>query len=204
MSDLLAATGLCLVRGDRCLFQDLDLALRAGELLLVEGPNGSGKTSLLRGLAGLLSFESGEVRWRDQTGNSTVPALRGEMVWLAHKTGFKADLSLAENLQFESALRQTIGADLNSVLQRLDLTRLKELPFGSLSAGQQRRVSLARMLLARACLWIMDEPFTNLDAAGQSLVIELIGGHLDAGGSAIVASHQDLGLKLPLRRLSLQ
>jgi heme exporter protein A len=109
-----------------------------------------------------------------------------------------------ENLRFESGLRSTSLASLDQVLDRLGLTRLIDLPFRALSAGQQRRVALARMLLADAELWIMDEPFTNLDAAGQSLVVELIAEHLANDGLCVMASHQGIELDAPVRRINLQ
>jgi heme exporter protein A len=204
LNALLSATGLCLLRGERCLFKDLDFALDAGELLLIEGRNGSGKTSLLRALAGMLEFEHGKVLWRGRPVTDDYQAFRAGVVWLSHKVGFKADPTLLDNLRFESGLRATATDDLDSVLQRLDLGRLTELPFRALSAGQQRRVALARMLLADAELWIMDEPFTNLDRAGQALVVELIGEHLAGGGLCVLASHQGIELGAPVRRVMLQ
>ena len=126
------------------------------------------------------------------------------MVWLSHRVGCKADLNLVENLRFEAGLRATDQTRLELVLDRLNLTNLTELPMRSLSAGQQRRVALARMLLAKARLWMMDEPFTNLDRAGQALVTELIAEHVHAGGASVVASHQALDIDGCTRRVSLQ
>jgi len=204
LTELLSGNDLCLIRGDRCLFRALDFALDANELLVIEGPNGCGKTSLLRGIAGLLEFETGEIHWRTQPVRNTYQDFRAELVWLSHRVGFKADLNLVENLKFESGLRSTDFGKLEGVLDRLALSRITELPLRSLSAGQQRRVALARMLLANACLWIMDEPFTNLDRAGQSLVEELIEEHLNVGGSCIVASHQPIDIAGSTRRVMLQ
>jgi len=204
MSDLLSGNELCLLRGDRCLFTDLNFAVVAGELLLVEGANGSGKTSLLRGIAGILDFEEGSVHWHGTDVKKDYQAFRSDLVWLAHKVGFKADLTLVENLRFEAGLRNSSMQNLGSVLERLGLTRLTNLPFRVLSAGQQRRVALARMLLADARLWMMDEPFSNLDSAGQALVVELIAEHLAAGGLCVVASHQGIELAAPIRRITLQ
>jgi heme exporter protein A len=202
---VLSANALCLIRGDRCLFSDLDFALDAGQLLLVEGRNGSGKTSLLRGVAGMLDFEHGAVSWQGQPVTEDFQSFRANLVWLAHKVGFKSDLTLADNLRFEAGLRQTSMHKLPAVLQRLGLEQLTELPFRALSAGQQRRVALARMLLADARLWMMDEPFTNLDSAGQSLVVELIDEHLARGdGLCVLASHQAVELQAPVRRINLQ
>ena len=188
MTGLLSANDLCLLRGDRCLFQQLDFALNPGELLVVEGTNGSGKTSLLRGIAGLLEFATGHI---------------GDLVWLSHRVGFKEELNLLENLQFEAALRSSSMEKLDAVIERLGLARLTSLPFRYLSAGQQRRVALARLLLANARLWLMDEPFTNLDKAGQALVAELISEHLGGGGLCIVASHQVVDIDAPTTRVTL-
>ncbi|RLA23248.1 MAG: heme ABC transporter ATP-binding protein CcmA [Gammaproteobacteria bacterium] len=204
LSDLLSGNELCLLRGDRCLFTDLNFALSAGELLLVEGINGSGKTSLLRGIAGMLDFEDGNVDWHGIAVTKDYQAFRSDLVWLAHKVGFKADLTLLENLRFESGLRNTSMQNLGGVLERLGLARLTGLPLRVLSAGQQRRVALARMLLADAKLWLMDEPFSNLDSAGQALVVELIAEHLAVGGLCVVASHQGIDLDAPIRRITLQ
>lgn len=204
MTELLSGNDLCLFRGDRCLFKNLEFALNQGELLVIEGPNGSGKTSLLRAVAGLLEFETGVVNWDGVTIRDNHQSFRADLVWLSHRVGFKGDLNILENLKFESGLRASDQTRLGEVLERLSLSRLVELPFRSLSAGQQRRVALARMLLASARLWIMDEPFTNLDKAGQALVTELIGEHIRAGGSCMVASHQPLEIDGHTRRVTLQ
>ena len=192
------------MRGDRCLFRDVSFTLDSGELLVVEGENGSGKTSLLRAIAGTLDFESGEVHWRDKPVLQHYQEFRAAMAWLSHKPGCKADLTLMENLRFESGLRATEQDRLPATLDRLGLNRLTDLPFRSLSAGQQRRVSLARMVLAVAPLWVMDEPFTNLDKAGQRLVVEVIREHLGQGGLCVVATHQDLDIDGPVKRVTIQ
>lgn len=204
MTGLLSGNDLCLLRGDRCLFQQLSFALNAGELLLVEGANGSGKTSLLRGIAGLLDFETGHISWNDQKTLDHYQAFRSNLVWLSHRVGFKGELNLLENLRFESALRPSSQQKIEAVIERLGLARLTGLPFRYLSAGQQRRVALARMLLADARLWMMDEPFTNLDKAGQSLVAKLIAEHLASNGLCVVASHQTVEIDAPTRRVTLQ
>lgn len=199
----LRGRGLTLVRGDRALFCDLDFRVAAGELLLIEGANGSGKTSLLRVIAGLLLPEEGSVLWRDAKATRNRQAYHDELVWMGHRPGFKADLTIAENLRVEAGLRRTRGAATTTVLERLGLESVAGLPFRVLSAGQQRRVALARMLLAGATLWLMDEPFTNLDAAGQTLVIELLQAHLNGGGVGVVATHHPLAVAGPLQRIRL-
>ncbi len=204
MTGLLSANDLCVWRGDRCLFQGLNFALNPGELLFVAGANGSGKTSLLRGIAGLLDLETGHISWNGQKILDAYQVFRSDLVWLSHRVGFKDELKLLENLQFESALRSCSMENAETVIERLGLATLSSLPFRYLSAGQQRRVALARMVLANGRLWMMDEPFTNLDKAGQALVAELISEHLGGGGLCIVASHQAVEIDAPTERITLQ
>ncbi len=203
MTAKLSADDLTLFRGERCLFKGLSFALNPGELLLLEGRNGSGKTSLLRAIAGLIELESGELSWDGEPVRSNRQAFHGALVWMAHRVGFKADLTLVENLKFESHLRAQSGKDLDEVLKRLDIDRLKRLPLRSLSAGQQRRVALARMLLSRVPLWLMDEPFTNLDREGRTLVMQLTTEHLDRDGMCIMAAHQDIEIDGNVKKVEL-
>ena len=203
MTGRLSAEGLTLFRGERCLFRDLNFALDAGELLLLEGRNGSGKTSLMRAIAGLIELEEGHVSWDGQPVREHRQVFNNSFVWMAHRVGFKADLSLVENLAFEATLRPQSGRELGLVLERLGIGRLRQLPLRSLSAGQQRRVALARLLMADVPLWLMDEPVTNLDRQGRALVIELVREQLEGGGMAIMAAHQDVEIDLPVRRVML-
>ena len=203
MTAKLSANDLTLIRGETCLFQGLGFALNSGELLLLEGPNGCGKTSLMRAIAGMLTLESGEIRWDDEEVTRQRQTFHGALVWLAHRTGLKGDLTLVENLRFEASLRPQAVVDKEAVFERLGISRLKRLALRSLSAGQQRRVALARMLLADVPLWLMDEPFTNLDREGRKLVIELTEEHLAAGGMCVMAAHQDFELNAPIVRVQL-
>jgi len=200
----LSGENLTLIRGERCLFEGLDFALESGGLLLLEGRNGCGKTSLMRAIAGMLSLESGEIFWNDLPVLKQRQAFHGALVWLAHRTGLKGDLNMVENLEFEQTLRRQSGRDPEEVYERLGIERLRKLPLRSLSAGQQRRVALARMLLADVPLWLMDEPFTNLDREGRKLVMELVEQHLGTGGLCVMAAHQDVEIDAPLTRIRMQ
>lgn len=191
-------------RGERCLFKGLSFALNSGEMLLLEGSNGSGKTSLLRAIAGLLELETGTVSWNDVPLQQERQRFQNALVWMSHKVGFKGDLTLVENLRYESQLRPQNEREFSEVIARLGLKGLTRLPLRSLSAGQQRRVALARMLLSAATLWMMDEPVANLDSEGRQLVIELVRAHLGGGGMAIIAAHQDVEFGLPMQRIRLQ
>jgi len=199
----LSAEELTLFRGERCLFQQLSFALNPGELLLLEGRNGSGKTSLMRALAGLIELEAGTVLWDGVPLRDARQAFYNSLVWMAHRVGFKGDLTLVENLRFESSLRRRAAVEMDDALTRLGIDRLRRLPLRSLSAGQQRRVALARMLLADATLWMMDEPVTNLDREGRALVMDLVRDHLGQGGMAIMAAHQDINVDVPVTTVRL-
>lgn len=204
LTELLSATELRLYRGERCLFEDLGFALGPGEMLLVEGANGSGKTSLLRAIAGLLSVDAGAVYWRGQPTLQCRQLLCAEMAWLSHRLGLKYDLTLLENLRFDARLRSGTWDKADEVLDRLALKGLESLPLRALSAGQQRRVALARLQLSSSRLWLMDEPFTNLDTAGQALVRDLVERKLKQGGLCVVATHHAIDISAPTRRIRLQ
>ena len=203
MTAKLTANDLTLIRGERCLFQDLEFALNGGELLLLQGQNGSGKTSLMRAIAGMLNLQSGEVFWNGEPVSKQRQVFHGSMVWLAHRNGLKGDLTLVENLEFEKVLRPQSALEAEHVFERLDVARLKRLPVRSLSAGQQRRVALARMLLAEVPLWLLDEPFTNLDKEGRQLVLEITEEHLASGGLCVMAGHQEVELAATVKKVCL-
>jgi len=172
-------------------------------MLLVEGPNGSGKTSLLKAIAGLIDLESGALEWRGIPTAKEAQTFRASLAWFSHRSGFKAELTPLENLRFESGLRVFNSTDYLQALNAVDVAETAKLPMRVLSAGQQRRVGLARMVLSDAPLWILDEPFTNLDTAGQALVRKLLADHLAADGLAVVASHQDIDIDVNTQRLKL-
>jgi len=199
----LSADDLTLIRGETCLFRRLGFALNPGQLLLLEGQNGSGKTSLMRAIAGMLSLESGEILWNDVPVERQRQEFHGDLVWLAHRSGLKGDLTLVENLRFERSLRSQSKVDADDIYQRLGIAKLKRLPLRSLSAGQQRRVALARLLMADVPLWLLDEPFTNLDSGGRQLVTKLVEEHLAGGGMCVMAAHQTVELEATIVRVSL-
>jgi len=186
---VLRARGLAIWRGERCLFEGLDFELSAGQLALVVGANGAGKTTLLRALAGLAQPTSGTVTWHDIPVDSLAGERRTEVAYRGHLDGLKKDLTVTENLTFHSELFQG-RANLAPLLDELELARVADTRARYLSAGQRRRAALAALKLAPAKLWLLDEPMTNLDTAGRDLVVAWTRAHLDAGGSAVVATHQ--------------
>ena len=182
-------------RAGRRVFRHLNFAVATGQAMTLEGPNGAGKTSALRMLAGLLPQTSGEIRFQAGAGYDVTDAEeRGRLVgWTGHNDGVKAQLSVIENARFFAAL---YGARIDpmTILDRVAIARLAQIPAQYLSAGQRRRLGLARLLLSNRPLWLMDEPLSSLDAAGRRLAAELIGEHCDDVGIAIIATHETLGL----------
>jgi heme exporter protein A len=202
---LLEAREINCWRGDRHILRDVSFDLRGGEFLKLTGPNGVGKTTLIRIVCGLLPPENGTVYWRGTVVRSTSDEYHAEMAYLGHLNSLKADLTARENLRFLAGLRQTLSdADIDGALDRVGIVSRGDLMARSLSAGQKRRLALARLLLSGAALWILDEPVTNLDTAGIELVEELIAEHVNGGGLALAAAHQRLLDQAPfLRRLEL-
>lgn len=185
---LLQARGLTFVRQDEPVFGPLDFVLAHGEVMLIEGNNGSGKTTLLRVLAGLLRADGGELRMDGHPMDRD--RVRGRMVFMAHHLGLKADLSPLENLRIAAGLygcRST--ATPQGVLKDVGLHGYEHEPVRQLSAGQKKRASLARLLLIPGELWLLDEPFANLDREGIALVNRVIERHATEGGAALVTSH---------------
>lgn len=180
-------------RGEKHLLRGISFTLKRGELLQVVGPNGVGKTSLLRCTTGLLPTESGEITWRGQPLNECRDEFHHSLAYLAHTNALKSDLTAMENLRYGAALKRTIPkADLEQALTRVQIPHCADLPARALSAGQKRRLAIARILLADAPLWVLDEPITNLDAAGISLFEQCMSDHLANGGMILSAAHQFL------------
>ncbi|CAN5248459.1 heme ABC exporter ATP-binding protein CcmA [soil metagenome] len=183
---LLACRGLAFARNDEPVFGPLDFALAAGGALQVLGGNGRGKTTLLRVLAGLLPATAGEVRMGERIVDRDHLA-RG-CAFLGHLPGHKGELTALENLQFAQALQQGNG-DPEAALHAVGLVGLEDSLARRLSAGQNKRLALARLLLSPARLWLLDEPYANLDLAGIQLVNQLIKGHVAAHGSVLLTTH---------------
>ena len=202
---LLEARRLSCVRGEASLFEDLSFSLNAGEALQVAGANGTGKTSLLRIVAGLTLPEEGEVFWRGESIATRRAEFHGQLAYLGHHLGLKAELTVVENLRVIAGIHGVPAAapGVAEVLDRIRLDHRADLPVRALSAGQRQRAALARMLLLNAVLWILDEPFTALDMAGVALVKALADSHLERGGLVILTSHQAVTLGADLRKLEL-
>jgi len=191
----LTAEGLSCVRDDRTLFRDLSFSVGPGEVLQVDGRNGSGKTSLLRILCGLTTPSGGEVLWGGQPLARVRTDYLLELAYLGHAAGVKLDLTPVENLRIARALkraREEIGIE--EALERVGLLGFEDVPVRSLSAGQGRRVALARLVATRARVWILDEPFTAIDRRGVADVEALIAQHTESGGMAVLTSHHPVRL----------
>jgi heme exporter protein A len=192
------------MRNDRLLFEHLDIALEAGQMLVVEGPNGCGKTSLLRILTGLRLADGGDVLWRGEPIDRLAGDYFDQVNYVGHHDGVKHELSCLENLRLARAMGVPSEHDLDAVLDQVNLYAYGETEVGSLSAGQKRRLALARLLVADALLWILDEPFTSLDKASMALFCELFEQHLQRQGVIVMTSHHDISLSTQsLQRLKM-
>lgn len=194
---MLEGKDLTCVRGERTLFSHLDFSLGEGELLLVQGANGSGKTSLLRMVCGLVAPEFGAILWDGEAIASCRDRYHGEMVYFGHAPAVKEDLTAFENLDLSCRLAGMAvkEKEVQGALGHLGLGHCLDLPAKSLSQGQRRRVALARLLLTDARLWILDEPLTALDQAALQLVQSLLGAHLRKGGMVMLTTHQPVSVE---------
>lgn len=190
---LLQLTDFSLARDDRCLLAELKLCLNAGAVMQVVGANGAGKTSLLRVLAGLSDNYEGEFLYCDRPIEAVRFEFACDLLYLPHLPGIKKALTARENLAWYQA--QSGGAgDLDYALAQVGLAGYEDLPAAQLSAGQLRRVALARLYLSQARIWILDEPFTAIDKRGVAELETLIFAHAAKGGAVLLTSHQDLSL----------
>ena len=187
----LLGRGVRCVRGGREVFSGLDFEASAGEVLAVTGPNGSGKTPLLRLIAGLLTIAEGSIGLEGGEAELTLPE---QAHYLGHRDALKPALSVLENLAFWRDFLEGEAFDAGTSLAAVGLGHAAHLPAAYLSAGQRRRLSLARLLAVRRPIWLLDEPANALDAAGQGLFVELMSDHLTRGGLIIAATHAPLGL----------
>ena len=193
---MLEVSDLCCVRGEKPLFSGLDFCLGAGELLYLQGRNGSGKTSLLRILSGLLPAAGGEIRWRGEPVEQLGEDYRRELCFLGHHNAIKEELTPLENLLISARLvdeSQDVEGAL-AALARLGLVGREDLPCRYLSQGQKRRVALSRLVNDRRALWLLDEPFVALDTAAVELVATLIAMHVQLGGMAVLTTHQPVDI----------
>jgi len=181
-------------RGPALLFSKLDFDVFPGELLCVRGPNGCGKTTLLRCVTGLTRPDEGRIAWLGQPVSSDPARFRGDIAYAGHLPGLKDDLTTEENLEFALRLRDAPvdRAAMAAALEDVGLAKRRRLPARRLSAGQRRRIGLARLALDPAKLWVLDEPLTALDDAGQAYFVGLLDAHLAKGGLALIATHHDL------------
>ena len=203
-AELLSAKSLYCERDDRVLFENLDLQLNAGEILQIEGRNGSGKTTLLRILSGLSSHFEGELFWCGEPMGEVKESFLAELVYIGHLPGVSAQLTAEENLHWQCALHPSLDASkIAHAIELVGLRGFEDVPAYQLSAGQKRRIALARLYMSSAKLWILDEPFTAIDKVGVAAKEALMLKHLSRGGSVILTTHQDMSQQMPVRTLSL-
>ena len=193
---MLNASHITCSRGDRVLFSDLSFSLSSGELIHLKGKNGSGKTTLLRSLCGLFLPDSGEIQWDGNSIRALGEDYCRDVVYLGHHNGIKDDLTALENLKVSAVLDDdNVSEDqIWAALKKIGLAGFEDLPTRVLSQGQKRRVALARLLLTASRLWILDEPFTALDASAIELLQSIIADHVSTGGMVIVTTHQEVAL----------
>ncbi|QLK62014.1 cytochrome c biogenesis heme-transporting ATPase CcmA [Enterobacteriaceae bacterium Kacie_13] len=204
------ALNLSCVRDERTLFSGLSFTIEPGEMVQIEGRNGAGKTSLLRILAGLSSPDAGDVRWQGVSTRRQRDVFHQQLLYLGHQPGVKSVLTAFENLAFyqsvncQSANRKNDGNAIYQALEHVGLLGYEDVTVAQMSAGQQRRVALARLWLSDAPLWILDEPLTAIDKEGVATLIALFEQHSQKGGMVLLTTHQDLqGVNHDVRKLRL-
>ncbi len=191
-------------RGDRHVLQGVSLSVNPGELLHVWGPNGTGKTTLLRVVCGLLRPEQGTVTWLGHPIDRVRAEYQSAMTFAAHETALKSDLTALENLRYTVGLKRAVSDQkLLDYLAQTGVSGCADLPAKVLSAGQRRRVAMARVLAVNARLWLLDEPYTNLDGNGAKLMANLLENHVKNAGFVVIVAHHELDVAVNIRRLEL-
>jgi heme exporter protein A len=201
---LLTIDNLSYVRDDRVLFEHLSLSLCGGQILIVEGRNGSGKTSLLRILTGLKMADEGEIYWHGTALSEQGSGYFERVSYVGHHDGVKRELTCLENLRLVQAMGNSSPIGLDDALEQVNLYRYGDTPVGNLSAGQRRRLALARLIVTEADLWILDEPYTSLDKTSMALFQVMFEAHLKREGIIVMTSHHEIDMpSVDLVRLDL-
>jgi len=193
---MLKIINLTCTRGDRSLFAGLNFDVKPGKLLHIRGQNGSGKTTLLRTLCGLFLQDTGEVQWGGKNIRSLQEEYRKQLLYLGHHNAIKDDLTGLENLHIEAQLSGEKISEKQcwQALEKIGLRGYEDLPTKALSQGQKRRVALSRLLLSKAKLWILDEPFTALDVSAVDFLQSIIRTHIENDGIVLLTTHQEVSL----------
>ena len=203
---MLEVSNLTAIRDERVLFENLQFEIKPGELVQIEGRNGTGKTTLLRIVAGLGDREEGLIKWKGEEVEKSRDVFHQDLLFLGHQTGVKRELTALENLRFYQSIQNNRSSDeeIFIALAQVGLAGREDVPVAQLSAGQQRRVALARLWLSKQILWILDEPLTAIDKQGVKVLESLFASHADNGGIVVLTTHQDMFADSPkLRKIKL-
>ncbi|QIR97127.1 cytochrome c biogenesis heme-transporting ATPase CcmA [Vibrio diabolicus] len=203
---MLEVSNLTAIRDERVLFENLQFEIKPGELVQIEGRNGTGKTTLLRIVTGLGDREEGIIKWKGEEVEKSRDVFHQDLLFLGHQTGVKRELTALENLRFYQSIQNNRSSDeeIFTALTQVGLAGREDVPVAQLSAGQQRRVALARLWLSRQILWILDEPLTAIDKQGVKVLESLFASHADNGGIVVLTTHQDMFSDSPkLRKIKL-
>ncbi|ACY51003.1 cytochrome c biogenesis heme-transporting ATPase CcmA [Vibrio diabolicus] len=203
---MLEVSNLTAIRDERVLFENLQFEIKPGELVQIEGRNGTGKTTLLRIVTGLGDREEGIIKWKGEEVEKSRDVFHQDLLFLGHQTGVKRELTALENLRFYQSIQNNRSSDeeIFTALTQVGLAGREDVPVAQLSAGQQRRVALARLWLSKQILWILDEPLTAIDKQGVKVLESLFASHADNGGIVVLTTHQDMFSDSPkLRKIKL-